>query len=219
MKIAIIGQDGLLGSTIVGAVPKKVQVVEPIVRVDITDERNVKGGAWFWFSDVVINCAAMTNLDACEERPDEANAVNGVAAGTLAREARARGVRFVHISSDAVFDGVDGEHDEEGHPVATSAYGKSKLLGELRVMENDPNALIVRVSHMFGYSGEGFTGKNFASGVLRRLEGSEVVHADPLRSVTPTFVTDAAQRIVQLVLMGAKGVWHVASRGHTTWFE
>jgi dTDP-4-dehydrorhamnose reductase len=101
--------------------------------------------------EVVIHCAAMAIVDECEKDPSRAMSVNADLPGRMARLAAEMGARFIHISTDAVFDGVKGDYQEEDTPNPLSTYARTKLAGEIAVMAENPDALIARVN-FFGWS-------------------------------------------------------------------
>ncbi len=169
---------------------------------------------------VVVNAAAFTHVDRCEQDPELAERVNGEAPGELAALCRERGARFVHLSTDYVFPG-DGKHPylEDDATGPRSAYGRSKLLGEERVRAADPEALIVRTSWVFG------EGRNFIGAILGQLGARRRGEAQgPLRVVAdqrgrPTYAVDLARGIVELVRREARGLVHVANQGECSWWE
>ena len=101
--------------------------------------------------EVIIHCAAMAIVDECEKDPSRAMSVNGDLPGKLARMAAEMGARFIHISTDAVFDGEKGDYREEDAPNPLSTYARTKLAGEIAVMAENPEALIARVN-FYGWS-------------------------------------------------------------------
>lgn len=115
---------------------------QPGVTEDLLDE---------YRPEVVIHCAAMANVDACETQPDLAYHINATVPGEMALACKSRGVRFVHISTDAVFDGQRGDYSETDTPNPINVYAKTKLAGEQAVLSANADALVARVN-FYGYS-------------------------------------------------------------------
>jgi dTDP-4-dehydrorhamnose reductase len=188
---------------------------------DLLDERRITGTIEAARPDVIVNAAAYTAVDKAEADERTATLVNGVGAGSVARAAHARGVPIIHISTDYVFDGTKPEpyleHDAVG-PV--SAYGRTKLTGELLVAAANPKHIILRTSWVYAE-----TGANFAKTMLRlaKERGSVRVVADQFG--TPTYAGDIARAIVQIAngIVQADGsvfgIYHLTNDGHTTWAD
>ncbi len=171
-------------------------------------------------ADVLVNAAAFNHVDRCESEPDVAQRVNGEGPGLLAEACRSAGVKLVHVSTDYVFDGqAERPYREDDPPAPQSAYGRSKLEGERRVLAASPEFLAVRTSWVYG------EGRNFVGAVLeqaRRRQGGEV--QGPLRVVDdqrarPTYAQDLAEGIRSAVERGASGLLHLANRGIASWWE
>lgn len=170
--------------------------------------------------DVLVNAAAFTAVDLCESQAQLAHMVNAVAPGQLAQMAKKLGARFVHISTDYVFDGMATQpYAETSPPAPLCEYGRSKLAGETRVFEAKRGTLLVRTSSVFG------PGKNFIATILsqaaRRRSGEATA---PMRVVDdqrscPTYALDLAQGIVALVEKGAHGLFHLTNSGTASWWE
>ncbi|WP_188817591.1 dTDP-4-dehydrorhamnose reductase [Calditerricola satsumensis] len=157
--------------------------------------------------DAIVNCAAFTQVDACEMRRVTALRVNAVAPGLLARAAEAVGARLVHISTDYVFDGEKGgcyvEHDV---PRPLNTYGWSKLRGEEAVLAAWARHLVVRTAWLYGPHGP-----NFAQRVLDRLRRGEPVAV--VRDVIgpPTHTWDLARFLAEVLPTDATGIVHAAN--------
>lgn len=165
--------------------------------------------------DVVVNCAAMTAVDACESREDEALAVNGTAVSWLAEACDATGARLVQISTDYVFDGRKSDpYVESDTPNPKSVYGRTKLVGENAALELGDAGLVVRTSWVCG-----LYGSNMVKTVRRLWEqGSPLSFVDD-QIGHPTFTTDLAAMIHRLVSDGRSGIFHVTNEGIVSWFE
>ena len=181
---------------------------------DITDLASVQG-----FVDghqVVVNCAAWTDVDGAEQHEAEATAVNRDGARNLAIACRTAGARLVHLSTDYVFAGDASQpYDEDAEPNPTSAYGRSKAAGEVSVLTEAPDSLVVRSAWLYGAEGG-----CFPKTIARLLhERGSVTVVDDQRG-QPTWTVDLADVIVHLVQTQAPaGAYHATSSGETSWFE
>lgn len=211
----VVGVGGMLGHDMIAALERAGAEVVGLQRadLDVTDaeaaHRALAGAA------VVVNCAAWTAVDDAEAHEPEAFAVNAVGAAHLARAAHAAGARFVHVSTDYVFDGEAGEPYAEDAPLAPrSAYGRTKAAGEWAVRAEAPDHLVVRTAWLYGAHGGCFPK------TMARLAGER----DRLTVVDdqvgqPTWTRDLADLIVRLVEADAPaGTYHGTSSGQTSWF-
>jgi dTDP-4-dehydrorhamnose reductase len=184
-------------------------------QADVTDAAAVDRWLREFAPQVVFNCAALTAVDGCEGRREEALAVNGEAVAGLAAAAAAAGAALVQVSSDYVFDGAAGEPYREDHPTAPlSVYGESKRLGEERALAYE-GALVVRASWLFGPGGP-----SFVTTMLRLIAGGKV----PLRVVDdqvgcPTYTPFFAAALADLTEAGARGVVHYRNREPVSWWQ
>jgi len=163
---------------------------------------------------VVINSAAMTNVDVCETERDLARTVNADAAGDLARACTDTGARLVHISTDYVFSGrAETPYDEDAAPDPISWYGQTKLEGDEQVMNAGDRHAVVRVSWVFGPDRDSFVDK-----ALQTSLRGEPVRAVADKWSSPTYTLDVAEALRALFDDGAPGgVYHVCNRGVCTW--
>jgi dTDP-4-dehydrorhamnose reductase len=167
--------------------------------------------------DVIVNCAAWTDVDEAEAHEADAFAVNALGAGILARAAAERGTRLVHLSTDYVFDGrADHPYTTDAPLRPTGAYGRTKAAGELAVRAEAPeDHLIVRTAWLYGTGGPCFPR------TVQRLLGERgaVSVVDDQRG-QPTWARDVADLIERLVAAQAPaGTYHATSSGETTWFD
>lgn len=165
---------------------------------------------------LVIHCAAATHIDWCESHPQEAMRINAQAAGDLAAHALSCGVGFVHISTDAIFDGHAGGYTESSpaHPLNT--YARTKFAGEQAVLHAHPNALILRVN-IFGWNLQ--SKFSLAEWILDRLERKESVPGFSDVIFSPILANHLAPWILQLRDCGATGVFNVGSSDHMSKFD
>jgi dTDP-4-dehydrorhamnose reductase len=217
-RIVISGAGGMVGRRLAAKARRQGRDVLALASAewDITDataaERHIEPG------DVVINCAAYTQVDVAEQEPDRAHAVNAIGPENVARACARAGADLIHISTDYVFSG-DQRHpyeiDDETGPL--SVYGRTKLEGEVLVLSAMPDAHIVRTAWIY----EGADGKDFAA-VMRRLaagDGEVEVVADQVGS--PTYVGDLVDALLQLADDGSirEPILHAANDGAVSRFD
>jgi dTDP-4-dehydrorhamnose reductase len=158
--------------------------------------------------DVIIHTAALTEVDRCEMHPEEARRTNTVLPGILARAAARAGVEMLHISTDAVFDGLRGDYSEEDTPNPINVYARTKLDGERAVAEAYPDALIARVN-FFGWSWQG--SRSLAEFFFNSLSAGLPVFGFDDVFFCPLLVNDLVEILLRMVDLRLKGVYHVVS--------
>ena len=182
---------------------------------DITDAEGIRRYVAARAPQVILNCAAYTDVDGCETHREQAMAVNGTGPGNLARAANDAGAKLVHVSTDFVFDGLkDGAYLEEDEPAPLSVYGESKLEGERQVAETARDYAIVRTAWLFGAGG-----KCFPKAILNQARAGKPLRVVDDRRGSPTHTLDLARAMWRLVEVDAKGLYHGAGAGSCTWFE
>jgi dTDP-4-dehydrorhamnose reductase len=165
--------------------------------------------------ELVVNCAAYTQVDLAEKEPEAADKVNGTAVGDLARRIAELGTKLVHYSTDYVFDGLASEPYAVDAAMAPSgAYGRSKALGERLVRESGARALIIRTSWLYAPWAKNFV--RTIAGLLRTKPELKVVHDQRGR---PTSAVQLAERSWALCEHGLEGTFHVTDSGECTWYE
>lgn len=214
--ILITGANGLLGRQVVQWLsPRHHVVAASRVDVNIADADAVNRYVDECGPDLIINCAALSNVDACESDPQAAFVANADGPRHLAQAAQRIGAELIHISTDYVFDGQKTiPYTIEDEPRPINVYGESKLAGEQFVREACPRHYIVRVARLFGPGG-----RNFASTALEtaRQHGRLVAIIDEIGS--PTYVVDLAQRLEVIAQRGHYGTYHVTNRGACSWAD
>lgn len=161
--------------------------------------------------DVVLHCAAMANIDQCEKNSNEAEAINAVYPGLLAAQAAKREIKFIHISTDAVFDGANcGENGyrEEDPANPISRYAETKLKGEQFVLDSNPDALVARVN-FYGWSTGG--GRSLVEFFYNNLSAGNVVNGFSDVYFSTLYVHYLADILDELISLDAKGIYHVFS--------
>lgn len=225
MRVLVTGSGGLLGSNVVmEAVDAGHSVVgtyhmtepelpAPCRRLDVRDHDAFRTLVEEFEPDVVVNCAAMTNVDECESRPGRADEVNGRAPGRLAAVCNEGEIEFVHISTDYVFDGESElKYAEDAEPNPVQAYGRSKLLGERRVRKTHSSPLVVRLSFVYGVNRATGALEGFPTWVLSQLGSGEAVPLFVDQHVTPSRAGQTAETVFELIADQANGTYHVACR-------
>jgi dTDP-4-dehydrorhamnose reductase len=227
MRWIVTGRAGQLGQCLVRQLEADPSVESVLAcgraEVDFADPAALAAAIRDWKLcelDVVANAAAYTAVDACESDLAAASATNASAPERLARACVDSGARFVHVSTDYVFDGQASEPYVEDHPTAPrSSYGRTKLDGEQRVFAACPDALVVRTSWLFG------PGRNFVGAILRQAKLRRAGEVAGSLSVVddqrgcPTYAWDLAEGIRALVAAGARGLVHLCNAGATSWWD
>lgn len=217
MRVLVFGGAGIVGRAMVAEAARRGWPVDgpDRDRTDVTDAAAVAEALAAFRPGLVVNCAAMTAVDACEREREQAFLLNGEAVGILAGAAARAGARFVHISTDYVFDGEGTAPYPEDHPTAPrSVYGASKLEGERRALAV-PGTLLVRTSWIFGHGGA-----NFVDTMRARMaapEGPLAVVADQVGA--PTWAPFLARAMADLGESGARGIVHYQNRPAVSWYE
>jgi dTDP-4-dehydrorhamnose reductase len=215
VKILVTACNGQLGVDITEFFSKSCEVAAyKDVDLDITDFEKVKSVALKEAPDVIINTAAITNVDGCETNEALAYKVNAEGAGVMAQVAELCGAVLVHISTDYVFDGSSSKaYEETDEPCPQSAYGRSKLEGE-RLVAKYPKSYILRTAWLYGPHGN-----NFVKTMLRlgQENGKVGVVTDQIGNPTSTF---ELIRIIDAVIRSGKfGIYHATCSGVCSWNE
>lgn len=165
--------------------------------------------------NIVVNCAAYTNVEKAESEVELANEVNGQAVGKLGRFARETGKWVLHISTDFVFDGKsDRPYVEIDAPNPINVYGRSKLLGEQLLVESRCRNCIMRVEWTYGLNGP-----NFVAKLIERAKTGEQLKVVDDQVGSPTATTEVAKVILELVQKKTEGLFHFAASGYVSRFE
>jgi len=177
-------------------------------RLDIRDPSAVSALVRSVQPNLVLNAAAMTDVDRCEADPDEAKDVNETAAGHLAFLSNEVGAAFVHFSTDYVFDGA-GPATENTKPHPLNAYGETKLFGERVVRKAHAESIVLRLSSLFGWNRLS-SKTNAVTWILQKLEAGQEVPLFSDQKVTPTYAKTAAEAAFDLWDQRASGLFHVS---------
>lgn len=220
MKIFILGSNGRLGSALARrwqTLPDVEVVALTRVQVDLSGPVAAEASLAsysFGLGDVVVNCAAATDVDGCERDPDLARRINAEAAGRIARLCAVRSVRLVHIGTDYVFDGLlDRPYTEEDEARPVSRYGETKLAGDLEVLAASPLHCVVRVSWVFGPDKP-----SFVDAIVRRALTNREAAAVHDKTSSPAYTEDLAlwlEAFLNPSLLG--GIYHLCNSGSCSW--
>ena len=218
MRVLVTGANGQLGTELVdlyGARAGDEVLGVDLPDLDITAPDSVASTFSSFAPDVVINCAAWTAVDAAEENEDSALIVNGDGPRVLAQACRDAGAWLVQVSTDYVFSGdATSPYAEGATPDPQSAYGRTKLAGELAVQEELPDAhYIVRTAWLYGHEGN-----NFVKTMLRLESERETIDVVDDQIGQPTYAADLAAQIALLLdARPAAGVFHGTNSGQVSW--
>ena len=217
MKVLVTGAGGMLGRDVVLAAGNAGHDVVGFGRteLDVTEPEALAAKFELERPDVVINCAAWTDVDGAEEAEEAAMAVNGQGAGNVAAAAASVGASVVYVSSDYVFDGAKGApYVETDQTAPLSAYGRTKLAGEEATAAANKRHFVVRSSWLFGTGGS-----NFVETMLRLAadHGEVLVVRDQIGS--PTYTWHLAYGIVRLIEGVEYGIHHMAAADSCSWYD
>jgi len=216
VNILVTGAGGQLGRDVVRVLGEQHKV-KGYTRTqwDVTDEAITWKILTNTRPDVVVHCAAHTDVDRCQTDTAEAHRVNGRATRQLASACGILGVRLVYISTDYVFDGKkeDG-YTELDRPRPINVYGRTKRLGERWVQRCCPQHMILRTSWLYGTHG-----RNFVSAILSKAKQGGPLHVVNDQRGCPTYTRHLAQMIDRLIRLQAQGIFHTAHTGSCTWYQ
>lgn len=216
MRILITGSNGMLGHDLIKVLEDSHDLILTTSKtLDIADKEHVLEFIVENKPDIVINSAAYTNVDGCEENPDLAYAVNGEGVRNLALACREIDCSLVHISTDYIFNGENTRpwvEDDETGPI--SVYGKSKLKGEKAIMEILDKYFIIRTAWLYGLNGG-----NFPKTMLELAKNHSQITVVYDEVGTPTYTPDLAKGISELIKTDYYGIYHLTNSGSCSWCE
>jgi dTDP-4-dehydrorhamnose reductase len=211
IKTLIFGAGGMLGSELCVVFPEALKLEH--WDIDIRDREKVIVTIESNEPDVVINTAAYTAVDDSEDDRELANEVNGAAPGYIAEGCFRAGAVLVHYSTDYIFDGSKKEYVESDSPNPINAYGSSKLMGEMNIIDKMDNYRIIRTSWLYGAHG-----KNFVDTMLMLSGKMDDVKVVNDQFGKPTYALDLARKTKELVGLPA-GIYHITNEGVCSWYE
>ena len=209
--VVIAGAAGTLGTTLINLAPAEIAAIGvDLVDADLSIFDSARQALVPHSPDVVIHCAAYTDVEGCTREPARAHQHNAIATTNVAQICADLGARLLYMSTDYVFDGTKGQpytEDDPPHPI--NAYGESKLAGERAVAQLLEDWLIVRTQWMFGPGGTDFVDKIIA----QARQGQQLpVVADEFSS--PTYSRDLVGALWQVALTDVQGIVHVTNSGY-----
>jgi len=217
LKLLVTGAAGMLGRDVMLAAGNAGHDLVGYGRaeLDVTNQATLDRKFDLERPDVVINCAAWTDVDGAEDAEEAAFAVNGSGAGNVAAAADKVEARILHVSTDYVFDGAKGSpYVESDQPAPLSAYGRTKLAGEEAIAAANKRHFIVRSAGLFGIGG-----RNFVETMLRLAESQNEVLVVHDQVGSPTYTWHLAYGIVRLIEGIEYGILHMAASGQCSWYE
>ncbi|THB64518.1 MAG: dTDP-4-dehydrorhamnose reductase [Desulfovibrio sp.] len=220
LKAVILGgKTGMLGRALLDAALKMGLDALPLGRedYDMLDADSLARMVDREEPDLLFNAIAYTNVDKAEEEEDQAQAVNACLPGNLARLAKAHGFQLIHFSTDFVFDGKNRStpYLENDEPNPLCAYGRTKLAGERKILEVDPDRFcIVRTAWLFGPGR-----KNFVKTMLTLAQDRDELRVVHDQIGSPTYTPDLASLSLALAELDVRGIFHAANSGVASWCE
>jgi dTDP-4-dehydrorhamnose reductase len=210
-KTILFGAHGMLGHALQEVFPHAQFIGHR--DVDITDEDAIMKFLNLERPAIVINAAACTDVDGCEDNREYAFAVNGNGPGYIAKVCADIDAILVHFSTDYIFDGTKTEYREDDRPNPINAYGESKLLGEVSVAKNLENYRIIRTSWLYGSHG-----KNFVDTILTLSRQMPVVRIVNDQVGKPTYTVDLANKVPEIIDCDP-GLYHITNEGQCSWYD
>lgn len=218
--ILVTGSNGQLGSELQTFAPSYPQYDFTFLtreQFSLDDNEQMKAAIADHQPTYVINCAAYTAVDKAESEKDAAYQANATAVSVMAKACRNVSARFIHISTDYVFDGTSREPLKEDDAVSPiNVYGETKLKGEQQAIEEAPDCIIIRTSWVYSSHG-----KNFVKTMLRLMGERETVSVVGDQWGSPTYAADLAEAILQIISGGnwQPGIYHYSNDGVISWAQ
>lgn len=219
MRVLVTGAAGQLGQSIrrVAHDAKDEYIYTDVVDLDITNRNSVMAFVAENNIDIIINCAAYTDVERAEDDEERAQLLNATAVGYLAEAAKQNNALLIHISTDYVFNGdCSATITEESHPQPINAYGRTKLAGEEAIMASGCRYIILRTAWLYSAHG-----KNFVKTMLRLTAENSSIRVVSDQLGTPTYAGDLAKAIVTIISARNfhEGVYHYTNLGECSWWQ
>jgi dTDP-4-dehydrorhamnose reductase len=213
--VALLGGRGMLGTDVAAACSQRGYTVRvyDLPDFDVTNVDHLRQAVET--ADVVLNCAAYTNVDGAQSQAELAHRVNGEAVGQLGHLAGTQGKWLLHISTDFVFDGeLDRPYVETDRPNPINEYGKSKLAGEVLLQQSGCAHCLIRLEWTYGRHG-----RNFVTKLVERARTGASLSVVSDQVGSPTATTEAARAICDLLEQRAQGLFHLASAEYVSRYD
>ena len=223
--MVVVGAAGQLGRELVRVLPPETTVPLARADLDLRDPVAVTARLVALAPTMVVNAAADNRVDAAEDDPADAVAVNEVAVGTLARACRDTGAWLVQLGTDYVFDGSGARpYTEDDPPRPLGAYARSKLAGELLARALAPHHAVVRVAGLYAHGGSRGKGGSFVDRVLAQARAGERLRVVSDQVTAPTWARDVATALARLLprLLARDapgGIYHLTAAGECSWYD
>lgn len=218
-NILVTGANGQLGSEIRAAKRNDTYFFSDVNKLDVTDKKAIQSFVETHHINIIINCAAYTNVDKAEDEAEIADLVNHKAVKNLAEVCKAHHVFLIHISTDYVFDGKKNlPYKETDMTHALGVYGKTKLAGEKAIEDICEKYLIIRTSWLYS-----MYGNNFVKTIQRLSVEREVLKVVFDQVGSPTNAADLAEFIIYAIeynyYKNKKGIYHFSNEGVCSWYD
>lgn len=224
MKILLIGKKGQLGLAINSQSRERRYEIHAFghEELDITDLLKIKKKIESIAPDVIINASAFHNVPICEEQPDQSFLINASSLKPIAEICSKKNIKFVHFSTDYVFDGLkDSQYDEDDKPNPVQIYGISKAAGEYIALNYSKTSILIRSSGVYGGK-QGSRSKkgNFALNLLEKARTEKTIEVALEQIVNPTYAVDLAKATLDLLIhKDISGIYHLVNEGYCSWAE
>jgi len=220
MKVLVIGSEGQLGlefRKISNSYDSFYWFFSTIKTLDLLRLETIDSFLNNINPNVIINCAAYTNVDKAETEPILANKINYKAVEIISKWTSAKNKKLIHISTDYVFDGLSKfPFSEKSKTKPVNEYGSSKLKGEIACLKNDSNSIVIRTSWLYSSFG-----KNFVKTMIDLMKKKDSVKVVNDQIGSPTYAYDLAKVIIEIIINSENksGLFHYSNEGKTSWFE
>lgn len=219
MRILVTGGNGQLGCSLrrVTQDTRDEYLFTDVAELDITDREATRRYVTENKIDIIINCAAYTDVERAEEEEARAHLLNATAVGYLAEAAKVNDALLIHISTDYVFmGGCCAMLTEESHPQPLNAYGRTKLAGEEAIKASGCHYIIIRTAWLYSEFG-----KNFVRTMLRLTSEREEIRVVSDQLGTPTYAGDLAEALVGIISKRnfREGTYHYTNLGECSWWQ
>ncbi len=223
MKYFITGGSGLLGQRLATVADNDDEIVlshnanptKNTVKCDITDLEEVKQVINREKPDVIIHCAAMTNVDLCEDEIEKAYLINGDGTGNMAQAAEEINAKIIYVSTDFVFDGETGFYKEDDAVNPLGIYAKSKYEGEVQIQKYSTNWAIARVSVLYGWHER----QNFTTWVINQLRQNNQINIVTDQINSPTLADNAGEAMFEIARQDKNGIFHTAGNNRISRYD
>lgn len=221
LNILITGANGQLGTALrhLGPTSRHNYIYTDLAELDITDPDAIDRFADTHAVDIIVNCAAYTNVERAEDDPSTARLINADAPRHLAHTARRRNATLIHISTDYVFPGTSTTPYTEDMPTQPlSVYGRTKLAGEQAIIDTGCRHIIIRTAWLYSEHGN-----NFLKTMMRLTATSPTLTVVADQIGTPTYAADLARSIFDIIehgtYAGRDGIYHYTNEGVCSWYD